>query len=85
LFSEDRKLVGRHERMAINTPIQGSAADIAALAMLAIDRDPWLKANGWRLLLQVGGWVRGVGAGKGAGWRRGVWWWEVGGMLAKGA
>jgi DNA polymerase-1 len=43
----------RAERAAINTPIQGSAADVAAAAMLAVDADPWLRANGWRLLLQV--------------------------------
>lgn len=43
----------RAERAAINTPVQGSAADVAAAAMLAIGRDEWLRANGWRLLLQV--------------------------------
>ena len=43
-------------RAAINTPIQGSAADIATAAMLRINEDPTLRALGWRLLLQVG-WV----------------------------
>ncbi|KIY95951.1 hypothetical protein MNEG_12009 [Monoraphidium neglectum] len=43
----------RAERAAINTPIQGSAADVATAAMLAIQRDEWLRENGWRLLLQV--------------------------------
>jgi DNA polymerase I-like protein with 3'-5' exonuclease and polymerase domains len=43
----------RAERAAINTPIQGSAADVAAAAMLAIARDEWLREHGWRLLLQV--------------------------------
>lgn len=43
----------RAERAAINTPVQGSAADVAAAAMLAIERDEWLREHGWRLLLQV--------------------------------
>ncbi|PSC72198.1 DNA polymerase I chloroplastic mitochondrial [Micractinium conductrix] len=40
-------------RAAINTPIQGSAADIATAAMLRIAVDPALQEMGWRLLLQV--------------------------------
>ena len=40
-------------RAAINTPIQGSAADVATAAMLSIARDPWLARRGWKLLLQV--------------------------------
>jgi len=40
-------------RAAINTPIQGSAADVATVAMLSIARDPWLAERGWKLLLQV--------------------------------
>jgi len=43
----------RAERAAINTPIQGSAADVATAAMLAIERDEWLRERGWKLLLQV--------------------------------
>jgi DNA polymerase-1 len=41
------------ERMALNAPIQGSAADIIKMAMLAVDRairDQGLKS---RMLLQV--------------------------------
>ena len=41
------------ERAAINTPIQGGAADIAALAMLELDRCEELRELGWKLLLQV--------------------------------
>lgn len=41
------------ERAAINTPVQGSAADVAMCAMLEIDRNTQLKELGWRLLLQV--------------------------------
>lgn len=41
------------ERAAINTPVQGSAADVAMCAMLQISRNERLKELGWRLLLQV--------------------------------
>lgn len=44
---------GHIERAAINTPVQGSAADVAMCAMLQIDRNPRLKELGWKLLLQV--------------------------------
>jgi DNA polymerase I len=40
-------------RAAINTPIQGGAADIAMLAMLELDKCATLKRLGWRLLMQV--------------------------------
>ncbi len=41
------------ERVAVNTPVQGTAADIIKLAMLAVDRE--LRARGMesRLILQV--------------------------------
>jgi DNA polymerase-1 len=41
------------ERMAINTPIQGSAADLIKLAMIAIDEE--LKNGSWaaKMILQV--------------------------------
>ncbi|GER56591.1 DNA polymerase [Striga asiatica] len=41
------------ERAAINTPVQGSAADVAMCAMLEISKNERLKELGWRLLLQV--------------------------------
>ncbi|XP_058093524.1 DNA polymerase I B, chloroplastic/mitochondrial isoform X2 [Magnolia sinica] len=44
---------GHIERAAINTPVQGSAADVAMCAMLEISRNARLKELGWRLLLQV--------------------------------
>jgi len=53
--SPDKWVRARAERAAINTPIQGSAADVASAAMLAIVKDPWLQEHNWRLLLQVGG------------------------------
>ncbi|WVZ87156.1 hypothetical protein U9M48_033843 [Paspalum notatum var. saurae] len=44
---------GHIERAAINSPVQGSAADVAMCAMLDIDRNTHLKELGWTLLLQV--------------------------------
>ncbi|KAM7492692.1 hypothetical protein LguiA_035613 [Lonicera macranthoides] len=44
---------GHIERAAINTPVQGSAADVAMCAMLEISKNARLKELGWRLLLQV--------------------------------
>lgn len=41
------------ERMAINTPIQGTAADIIKLAMLQVDRELRRNRLGARMLLQV--------------------------------
>ncbi|KAK3219030.1 hypothetical protein Dsin_013000 [Dipteronia sinensis] len=41
------------ERAAINTPVQGSAADVAMCAMLEISTNARLKELGWILLLQV--------------------------------
>lgn len=44
---------GQAERQGVNAGVQGSAADITKLAMIEIDRDPILKAHGYRMLLQV--------------------------------
>jgi DNA polymerase-1 len=53
LTSDNRQRREMAERMALNAPIQGSAADIIKVAMLGVDRG--LKAAGLRsrLLLQV--------------------------------
>jgi DNA polymerase I len=40
-------------RAAINTPIQGSAADVVAAAMVRIQSDPVFERLGWKMLLQV--------------------------------
>jgi DNA polymerase-1 len=40
-------------RAAINTPIQGSAADIMMMAMIAIEQNARLRELGWDLLLQI--------------------------------
>jgi DNA polymerase-1 len=46
--------MARHaERAAINTPLQGSAADVVMKAMLQIHRDARLAQLGWRMILQV--------------------------------
>lgn len=44
---------GHAMRAAINTPIQGSAADIVMMAMLKLWRSEKLKSLGWKLLLQI--------------------------------
>jgi len=41
------------ERAAINTPIQGGAADVMTLAMLKLARSERLRQLGFRMLLQV--------------------------------
>ncbi|KAL8260641.1 hypothetical protein R6Q59_028594 [Mikania micrantha] len=44
---------GHIERAAINTPVQGSAADVAMCAMLELSKNVRLGELGWKLLLQV--------------------------------
>ena len=53
LTSDNRQRREMAERMALNAPIQGSAADIIKVAMLAVDRQ--IRAQGLRsrMLLQV--------------------------------
>ncbi len=51
LHSANRGLRFEAERIAKNTPIQGSAADLMKLAMLALDREP--VSPGARMLLTV--------------------------------
>ena len=51
--SKNRALRSHSLRAAINTPIQGSAADVATAAMLRIDGNKKLREMGWKLLLQV--------------------------------
>jgi DNA polymerase I-like protein with 3'-5' exonuclease and polymerase domains len=51
--SRDRSRRGHMERAAINTPIQGGAADVAMMAMIKLVRSETLKRLGWKLLLQV--------------------------------
>jgi DNA polymerase-1 len=53
LTSDNRQRREMAERMALNAPIQGSAADIIKVAMLSVDRE--IRAHGLesRMLLQV--------------------------------
>ncbi|MDN5293069.1 MAG: polymerase [Eubacteriales bacterium] len=53
LFSPNRNLRSFGERTAMNTPIQGSAADIIKLAMIAVRKALREKGMRARLLLQV--------------------------------
>ena len=53
LASDNRQRREMAERMALNAPIQGSAADIIKVAMLQVDRLIRERGLGSRLLLQV--------------------------------
>jgi DNA polymerase-1 len=45
--------MGHALRAAINTPIQGSAADVVMMAMIKLWKSELLKKLGWKLLLQI--------------------------------
>ena len=51
--SQNNNLASQAKRMAINTVIQGSAADIIKMSMLDIDNNIELKKMGVKLLLQI--------------------------------
>jgi DNA polymerase I len=52
--ANERGPAGGHAlRAAINSPIQGSAADIVMMAMIKLWRSEVLKEKGWKLLLQI--------------------------------
>jgi DNA polymerase I len=51
--SRDKARQSHALRAAINTPIQGSAADVATAAMIRINKNQRLRELGWKLLLQV--------------------------------
>ncbi len=53
IFSNNQQLQSRARRQAINTCIQGTAADIIKLAMLAVAADPVLKELEAALVLQI--------------------------------
>jgi DNA polymerase-1 len=51
--SKNANMRGFAERTAVNTPLQGTAADLIKLAMIAIDRELSRRALKSRMLLQV--------------------------------
>ncbi len=51
--SRNRAKRSHAERAAINTPIQGSAADVMMMAMLKLHRDARLAELGWKVILQI--------------------------------
>jgi DNA polymerase-1 len=53
ILSENQVVRGNAERNAINSPIQGSAADIIKLAMINIDRELSQKQLRTKMVLQV--------------------------------
>lgn len=53
LTSDNRQRREMAERMALNAPIQGSAADLIKVAMLGVERELTARGLGSRLLLQV--------------------------------
>jgi len=53
IAGKNRRAVAHGERCAINTPVQGGAADIMTSCMLRIHRSPKLKSLGYKLLLQI--------------------------------
>ena len=53
IHSQNRTIKAQAERMAINSPIQGTAADIIKLAMIAIDSEMTAKQMKSQMLLQV--------------------------------
>lgn len=53
IYSANQQLRSQARRQAINTCIQGSAADIIKMAMLAASRDEELKRLGATLILQI--------------------------------
>lgn len=53
ITSSDNKIRFYYERLCLNSPIQGSAADIATLAQIAVDDDPIMHVLGATLRIQV--------------------------------
>ncbi|KAG7398909.1 serine/threonine protein kinase, CMGC, dual-specificity [Phytophthora boehmeriae] len=48
-----KKAKGHAERAAINTPIQGAAADVVMQAMLLVHQNPRLRELGWEMVSQI--------------------------------
>ncbi len=52
-FHKKKEMIEQGERIAINTPVQGSAADIIKLAMINIDKEIERSFLGTKLILQL--------------------------------
>jgi DNA polymerase I len=53
IISKQRTARGHAERAAINTPIQGGAADVVMKAMILLHQHERFREIGWKMLLQV--------------------------------
>jgi DNA polymerase-1 len=53
ILSRNRVIREAAERVAINTPIQGTAADIIKIAMLRVDREVLPEVPGTEMILQI--------------------------------
>ena len=53
IHSEDNKVRSYYERLCLNSPVQGSAADVAIRAQLLADSDPICSALGITMRIQV--------------------------------
>lgn len=51
--SQDFKAQAYCERLAVNSAVQGSAADLTMSAQNRVNADPWFEENGVNMLLQV--------------------------------
>ena len=51
--SDNMRIKSYYERIALNAPIQGSAAEVAILAQNMIDKDPVMKALGCTMRIQI--------------------------------
>eukprot|EP01125_Pyxidicula_operculata_P012309 TRINITY_DN4036_c0_g3_i1.p1 TRINITY_DN4036_c0_g3~~TRINITY_DN4036_c0_g3_i1.p1 ORF type:complete len:1154 (-),score=245.82 TRINITY_DN4036_c0_g3_i1:8-3469(-) len=51
--STNKRFASHSERAAINTPLQGGAADVMVCAMVNLHRNQKLRSLGWRQLLQI--------------------------------
>lgn len=53
ILRDNKGYIAEAERQAINTPIQGSAADMTKIAMIRVQNDPVLRRFGCCIVLQV--------------------------------
>eukprot|EP01130_Rhizamoeba_saxonica_P017517 TRINITY_DN8511_c0_g1_i1.p1 TRINITY_DN8511_c0_g1~~TRINITY_DN8511_c0_g1_i1.p1 ORF type:complete len:1104 (+),score=277.35 TRINITY_DN8511_c0_g1_i1:11-3322(+) len=51
--NESERIASHHERAAINTPLQGGAADIMVACMVKLYNDEYLKELGYKQIMQI--------------------------------